>query len=60
MLATVTLIVTLAINHPAINPRPVEIPFPMPDLATCEAKGRILVAKSDATRRFRFVCRESV
>lgn len=54
----VILIVTVMFNHPGLDPRPVEIPFPMPDLATCEAKGRALAATSDATRTLRFVCRE--
>lgn len=59
MLAAVTLIVTVTLNHPGIDPRPVEIEFPMPDMATCETKGRALVAANDAVRTVRFVCRET-
>lgn len=58
MLATATLILTVVFAHPGLDSRPVEMEFPMPDLATCEAKGHALAAGSDATRTFRFVCWE--
>lgn len=53
-----TLVLTVTLTLPGIGPRTAELEFPMPDLATCEAKGRALAAESDATRTFRFVCRE--
>ena len=55
----VTLLLTVTLFLPGIEPRPAVREFPMPDLATCESKGRALVADSDATRRFEFVCRET-
>lgn len=59
MLAAATLILTVTFAHPALDHRPVEMEFPMPDMATCEAKGRALAAGSDGTRTFRFVCRRT-
>lgn len=60
MLATaaVTLYLTVTLVLPGFGPRTAEIPFDMPDLAACEAKGRASVARSDETRTFAFVCRE--
>lgn len=51
----VVLLLTVTLFLPGIERRPAVLDFPMPDLATCEAKGRALVADSDATRRFEFV-----
>ncbi len=53
-----TLVITVMLTLPGYGERPAEIERPMPDMATCEAKGRALVRESDDTRRFAFVCRE--
>lgn len=52
-----TLLLTVTLFLPGVEPRPVVLEFPMPDLAECQRKGDELVRASDATRRFEFVCR---
>ncbi len=59
MLATATLILTVTLALPGIGPRTAELEFPMPDMETCEAKGRAMIALNDETRAFRFVCRRA-
>ncbi len=68
-----TLFLTITLFHPGIEPRPVTVEFPMPDLATCVQRGDALarplnalrrsalrdgsLRDSDDTRRFWYVCR---
>ncbi len=52
-----TLFLTITLFHPGIEPRPVTVEFPMPDLAACVQKGDALARMSDCTRRLWYVCR---
>lgn len=57
MLATLVLTVTL--TAPGLDPSPAVLEFPMPDMAECQRKGDQLARSDDAIRTFRFVCREA-
>ena len=57
-MSPVTLFPTVTLFLPGIGPRLAMLEFPMPDLVTCESKGRVLVAGGDGARTFAFVCRE--
>lgn len=54
-----TLVLTVVLTHPGIEPTPAVLEFPMPDPATCQREGDELARPSDAIRRFGFVCRET-
>lgn len=43
-------------NARGVERRLAMLEFPMPDSATCESKGRALVAESGETRRFEIAC----
>lgn len=59
MLATATLILTVTLALPGVESQPAELEIPMPDMETCETKGRAMVALNDETRAFCFVCRRA-
>lgn len=54
-----TLVLTVVLTHPGIEPTPAVLEFPMPDMAECQRKGDELARASDAIRTFRFVCRRA-